>query len=322
MQKLTGSLKYVFIGILLVLVFIFLFQSWKNSRTKKENPYEYNIDEYKKTNSDLITYKEAQPIKVNLEKLYAVACSEDDDIIVAGDKSIIIYNNNGDIISQFALENPAKCLAVDSDKKIYIGMQDHVEVFDFKGNKMSSWPMLNEIAILTSIAVTESDVLAADAGNKIVLHYDLTGKLVNKIGKKDLKNDIPGFVVPSPYFDLAIGYEGYLWVVNPGNHSLENYNFDGSLRSSWERTSASIEGFCGCCNPTHIAILPDGSFVTSEKGLCRVKIHNQMGDFKEVVAGPENFKEGTLGLDLAVDSSARILVLDPMRGMVRIFVRK
>jgi hypothetical protein len=68
--------------------------------------------------------------------------------------------------------------------------------------------------------------------------------------------------------------------------------------------------------------LPDGSFVTSEKGIARVKIIKPTGEFLCVVAGPEQFDEGTVGLDLAVDSQERILVLDPHRKMVRIFTKK
>ncbi|MBC8343367.1 MAG: hypothetical protein H8E61_05260, partial [Bacteroidetes bacterium] len=102
-------------------------------------------------------------------------------------------------------------------------------------------------------------------------------------------------------------------------HAFEAYDFTGSLISSWERTSMSIEGFSGCCNPTHMAILSNGSFVTSEKGLERVKIHLPSGDYDCLVAGPESFDEGTKGIDLAVDSKDRIILLDPYNGNVRIY---
>jgi hypothetical protein len=81
-----------------------------------------------------------------------------------------------------------------------------------------------------------------------------------------------------------------------------------------------IEGFCGCCNPTHFAFLPDGSFVTSEKGIPRVKVYDRLGRLAAVVAGPDRFREGVQGLDLAVDQTERILVLDPARRAVRVFV--
>jgi len=128
-------------------------------------------------------------------------------------------------------------------------------------------------------------------------------------------------VIPSPYFDVAVDPDGFLWAANTGRHSLENYTREGKLRSSWGEFSMEIEGFCGCCNPSHFAILEDGSFVTSEKGIPRVKIYDRLGRLSSVVAGPDRFDIGTVGLDLALDSAQRILVLDPARRKVRTFVK-
>jgi hypothetical protein len=83
-----------------------------------------------------------------------------------------------------------------------------------------------------------------------------------------------------------------------------------------------IQGFSGCCNPSHFAILEDGSFVTSEKGLPRVKVYNRIGNLVSVVALAEHFMEGTVGLDLAVDAAQKIYVLDPLQKIVRIFEKK
>jgi len=134
-----------------------------------------------------------------------------------------------------------------------------------------------------------------------------------KIGRKDSIAGIDGFIIPSPYFDIAIGRDGELWVVNSGMHQLESYDKEGNQISSWKKTSMRLDGFSGCCNPSHIAILPNGSFVTSEKGIERVKIHEPSGKFKSVVAAPQQFEKGTRGLDLAIDSENRIIILDPKK---------
>ena len=101
----------------------------------------------------------------------------------------------------------------------------------------------------------------------IIWKYDKNGNLIGEIGKKNLKKDIPGFIIPSPYFDVNIDPDGFLWTANTGRHSLENYTSDGSFRTSWGNPSMELEGFAGCCNPSHFAILKNGSFVTSEKGI-------------------------------------------------------
>ena len=100
---------------------------------------------------------------------------------------------------------------------------------------------------------------------------------------------------------------------------LTDYNKYGEMVSSWKRTSMQLDGFSGCCNPSHIAMLSNGSFVTSEKGIERVKIHLPSGEFSCVVASPDQFEPETRGLDLAVDSEDRIFVLDPKKKLVRIY---
>ena len=46
------------------------------------------------------------------------------------------------------------------------------------------------------------------------------------------------------------------------------------------------------------------------------------GELLSVVAGADAFDEGVTGLAVAAASDGRILVLDPVRGQVRTFVRK
>jgi hypothetical protein len=144
-----------------------------------------------------------------------------------------------------------------------------------------------------------------------------------EIGRKDPDKGVRGFFIPSPFFDIALSpADGSIWAVNPGYHALENYRSDGLFLSSWEALGMMIEGFSGCCNPSHFALLSDGGFVTSEKGLPRVKIHNVDGTLRCVVAAPDRFTANVTGLDVAVGTEGRIYVLDPDRGQVRIFEKK
>ncbi|HNY03583.1 MAG TPA: hypothetical protein PKG48_13380, partial [Bacteroidales bacterium] len=172
----------------------------------------------------------------------------------------------------------------------------------------------------TSVAAGGDFIYVADAGMKVVYQYDRKGTLLSKIGQKDPVRKIPGFIIPSPYFDVAVSPSGDLWVANTGRYRLEKYGADGALLTAWGEPSFAVEGFAGCCNPSHFAIMPDGSFVTAEKGIERVKIYSPSGVYQCLVAGPESFDEGTRGLDLAAGTGGVILVLDPERNQVRIFV--
>jgi hypothetical protein len=292
----------------------------ENSRKAQDNPFAYDIEIFKQSGADLVQYTEVRQIQIPSTLVYAIAVGPGDVLYVSGDESIHVFDGEGRHRSTIAMSGKAWCLAVDESGDIYAGMSDHVEVFDPVGSRKAIWESLGEEAILTSISLSRDFVFVADAGNHIVWRFDRSGEQPKRIGDKDDARDIPGFVIPSPYFDVAVDPDEFLWVANTGRHSLENYTPDGDLRSIWGEFSMEIEGFCGCCNPSHFAILEDGSFVTSEKGIPRVKIYDRLGRLAAVVAGPDRFDEGTVGLDLALDSSQRILVLDPARRVVRVFV--
>jgi hypothetical protein len=155
---------------------------------------------------------------------------------------------------------------------------------------------------------------------------------MERFGKKDSTRNNPGFAVPSPYFDLALGKDGKLRVANPGRLRMETYTLDGRFESSWGTAGLTIDRFCGCCNPVYFTLRPDGGFITSEKGLTRVNLYDASGVFEGAVAGPEVLVDDKelakracadcqvgAGFDVAMDSEGRVLVLDPFRKAVRIF---
>lgn len=309
----------VAVFLILIVVLFMAYDFFVENKQSEKNVYEFNLDKFNEVDTTLIEFKEVQQIQPDIEQLRAVATDNNDQIYITGKDKILIYDKDGNLQNSIATGVEALSMTIDQDNDIYLGVRDHIEIWNVNGGQISKWPTISEKTVITSIAVTESSVFVADAGNKIVYHFDLDGNLINEIGRKDESKGIQGFVIPSPYFDLAIGRDGELWVVNSGRHQLESYDKEGNQISSWKKTSMGLDGFSGCCNPSHIAILPNGSYVTSEKGLVRVKIHNPSGEFESVVAAPEQFDKETKGLDLAIDSEERIIVLDPKKGIVRIF---
>ena len=310
----------------------------------------YDVKDLAKIDPNLILYEETgPPISTGFTNACGLAVGPQGSIYVAGDRAIRRFSESGQILTEIELADTPGCLTITDDGKIYIGIKEHVEIYDRGGKRLTGWQSLGDNAVLTSIAVSKDDVFVADAGNRIVLRYDMTGKLLNRIGQKDPQRDIPGFVIPSPYFDLAVAHDGLLRVTNPGRHRIEAYTFDGDLEFWWGNScfrrndvtpakagvSSDLQDFCGCCNPVNFAILDDGSFVTCEKGLTRVKIYSREGVFVGIVAGTEQLLEGGAarigmlpgqrqagGFDVAVDSRGRIFVLDTIKNTVRIFARK
>jgi hypothetical protein len=220
------------------------------------------------------------------------------------------------------LSSAPGCLTVDTNGNVYVGAGDHINIYNAQGRLQARGTSLGTNVLLTSIAVSGANVFVADAGNRVVYRCDLTGGVQTVIGRKDPARSIPGFVIPSPYFDVLMGGDGLVRIVNPGRHRVETYTLDGDLESWWGESSTSADGFCGCCNPAHLAALPDGGFVTSEKGLRRVKIYDAKGNFTGVVLGTDVLGEDAEPCGIAVDSRGRIYVADPKSGDTFIFERR
>ena len=288
--------------------------------TDQENPFEYNIEHFKKGDSTLQHYTETSQIEIPINMWRGIAIDAYDRIYVTGSNKFLIFSDNSES-DEYAINGTGLCITVDPKGDCFIGMGDHIVVYDSSGNMQSRINLQGNRPLTTSLTLSKKYLYVADAGGHIVWQLDKKGKIIQRIGEKDGKRDIPGFIIPSPYFDVAIDPDNFLWVVNPGRHSLENYNADGGLRSSWGFYSMELNGFCGCCNPTHMAILPDGSFITSEKGIARVKVYNRIGKLTSIVASAAQFDEGTTGLDIVIDSKQQIYILDPKRHKVRIFTK-
>ncbi|RXQ89867.1 hypothetical protein EO244_13875 [Ancylomarina salipaludis] len=318
-NKLTLIFSVVILLLLVALIAGDLFLKKPNLQ---KNIYEYDLKELRKVDPTLITYRESLNFAINSESVYGVAVDTADQIYVSGNDKLWIFDSQGKLQSSMKVRGDAHALCVSESGNILLGVGNRIDVRRPDGSLNNSFQIKGVRAYISSLAEKNGRVYIADAGQKIVHQYTIEGEKINLIGAKNLEKGIRGFVIPSPYFDLLLGRQGELWVVNPGRHAFEAYNNDGDLISTWERTSMQLDGFGGCCNPSHIAMLSDGSFVTSEKGLERIKIHLPSGDFKSVVAAPNQFDEGTKGLDLAVDSQDRIIVLDPSRKMVRVFELK
>jgi len=342
MNRITGTINTrIIIGVLItlaVLVALAAVVRLDVLGSKGDGPgkeLKYEVNELARIDPNLILYEEsAGAIKTGFANTHGIAVDSKGSVYVAGDKAIRIYAQSGDRLSEIKLDDTPRCVTVAEDGTIYAGMKDHVEIYDSKGQKQAGWDSLGKDAILTSIVVSEDNVFVADAGHRIVIRYDTAGNIINEIGRKDSFRNIPGFVVPSPYFDLAMPRDGLLRVVNPGRLRIEAYTLEGDIEFWWGGSSVAIEEFCGCCNPVNIAVLPDGGFVTCEKGLVRVKIYNSDGSFVGVVAGPEQFGAGgksgictlpgeckTGGFDVAVDGEGRIFVLDTVDNIVKVFTK-
>lgn len=298
--------------------------------------FEFNVDDLKEVDPKLLKYEQVSSAAVLLEEPSSVAVDGEGRVYVAGKSKLLSWDKGMSAATYTSLTQPATALAVDADGTIYVGAKDHVLVIPKTGEPLS-WAALGEGSHITSIVLTEKSVYVADAGQRAVWKFTTEGRLAKRFGGRDSIAGKSGFIVPSANFDMAVAGDGSLWVVNPGMHTLINFDADAKVLNSWQKRAMTIDGFSGCCNPCSIAVMKDGSIVTGEKGLMRVKIVSAKdGALEAVVAGPklfeENDKASKLGLgsmagqaqaiaDIAVRGE-QILVLDRNAMVLRVFEKK
>ncbi len=305
---------------------------WLALNSRRPDPpesFRYDVGEFEQVEPERVIAIELAPITPGIPGLRALAATPDGALLVAGEKTLLVCGLDGVERVRYALSTTPECVAAAPNGRILLGTVNHVEVRDPAGKPEHSWAVPGERAHLTSIAADESSVYVADAGNRVVLRFDYGGELQTRIGEKDAARDIPGLIVPSPCFDVAFDNTGAFWAVNPGRHGLEQYRPSGELVSAWYRPSMAPDGFCGCCNPAHMAFCSDGALVTAEKGLVRVKLYSVDQKLLGFIAGPAAFRATPGGpfspeldmpvLDLAVDAQDRILVIDGRANAVRVF---
>lgn len=312
------SLTIVILAGVLIILALILSDFLGNRPGKRGgNPWAYSVDEYKSVDSSLIHYTETRNIALDDRKSRCFDIFKD-DIYIAGESFLQVIRPDGQQILSVSLDDTASCILV-TEETIFIGFGDHLGKFNKKGELISRWENPGKHTIITSIATKDDILFAADAGNRRVLRYDHEGNLLDEFRGKSEGELGHGFIVPSANFDMVVNSYGELWVVNPGMHALENYSDEGNLRGFWQKSSMEIEGFTGCCNPAKIAVLQDGSFVTSEKGLVRIKVHDASGKLQSVVAPPSKFKDDGKAPDITVDSKGDIYALDFDKNRIRIF---
>jgi len=311
----------ILLGLAIVIVGLVVLDIMESRPDKRpDNPYEYSVDPYTSVDTALVKYVEKIDFTFAEQVLRGIAFANN-RLYLVDDNFLVIVSPNGEKLEKSELPESPVCVAATANA-IYIGFRKYIGQYNPEGILVKNWETLNDSTVITSLAVTDSLLFAADAGNRRVLRYHLNGTLSGSFtGKRD-SADLHGFIIPSPYFELAVNSDGELWVVNPGKHAFENYTFDGQLRGFWEKTAMTIDGFSGCCNPAQMAVLPDGSFVTAEKGMVRIKIHKPSGELLSVVAPPDDFTGGTHAPDLAVSPEGEIYALDYDRSMVRCYQLK
>ncbi len=252
-------------------------------------------------------------IQVTGGNLTSVAVSGSGTVFLGGDSFIKSLDSGLTEIWNLNTESRITSVAVSGDT-IFAATEETILIVSSSGKLIAEWGPYEGNSIITSVSAGKSFLAVADAGNKRIFILKKNGEMNSMMGQSEEQ-----FVVPSPYFDVALSEEK-LFVANTGHRRIETWTTDGKKLSQFGEPGTAPGAFCGCCNPANFAVIPQG-FVTAEKGINRIKILDVNGNFVEFVSSQNDFIP-SVPLDVASVDGETIYAANSVNNTLYVFKRK
>lgn len=250
------------------------------------------------------------------EALRGVAAGPDALIYAVGDSAVKVYGTDGSLRRQWPTALPGTCVAVRDDATVFVGGEGRIATYSPAGKAVDVWVDAERLGRVTAIDFAGADTLVADAADRCIRRFDRNRQWLNDIGKA---GNTKGFLIPNGHLDFSMHDEGIIHVCNPAAHRVERYALDGRKIGQFGRFGVrQPEDFPGCCNPTNLALSPEGHVVVTEKAGPRLKTYDAEGKLLAYV-GPEAFDANCKNMDVAVDAEGRIYVVDTVRLQICVF---
>jgi hypothetical protein len=258
-------------------------------------------------------WKISGELAVKEGSLKAVTVALSGNLFLGGDSFVSCYSRDLNLLWTIKTSYPITSLSTYGDT-LFASTPELILVILKEGRLEDEWGPFEDNSIITSLASDKTFVVFADAGNKNVTVLDKNGRVKTVIGQNDGQ-----FVIPSPYFDVALDSDNNLFIANTGQRRVEIRSVQGRLKSYFGEPGTSPGAFCGCCNPAHFIVTTDG-IITAEKGINRIKILNRSGDFVEFVSSNNKFIP-SVPLDLASPDGKTIYAANPADSKLYVFTR-
>ncbi len=237
-------------------------------------------------------------------------------IHAVGDTEVKVLDPQGELLRRWETGKPGYGVAVDAEGVTFVGQEGQVENYDRSGNLTTTWRDGDRLGLITDIGFHGDHVLLADAKSRTIHRYDRQGRWINDIGKG---GRLRGFMIPNGHVDFQVDAKGIIHAVNPAKFRVERYTLSGELLGHIGKFgSREPEDFSGCCNPTNVALTPEGHTVVTEKAGPRVKILDRTGKLVTIVSA-DAFDPNCKNMDVAVDAQGRIYVADTVRLHICVF---
>jgi DNA-binding beta-propeller fold protein YncE len=258
-------------------------------------------------------WKISDELQVTEGSLKAVTVSPSGKIYLGGDSFVSCYQS--DLTRLWSIKTPYAVTSLsNSGDTIFASTVELILIIGINGKLEDEWGPFEDKSFITSISSDKTRVAYADAGNRMIVSLDKQGRVEKIIGQGDGQ-----FVLPSPYFDVALDTNS-LFVANTGHRRIEKRSAEGRLISMFGEPGMAPGAFCGCCNPAHFIVTPNG-FITSEKGINRIKVLGKSGEFIEFVTSRNRFVP-SIPLDLASADGNTLYAANPADSKLYVFRRK
>jgi len=302
------TLSYISISIVILFIAYIVFDIATSGKKSAPADEEGIFTESESDQWHAADIKEFSGVKLN-----AVAVSASGAIVLGTGSGVLCLDRNLKETWRFNTEEGIRSVAVWGDT-IFASAQDTLVLLTGSGELVETWGPYESGSIITSLAVNREFVVFADAGTKRIFILKKNGEVHSMVGQGEYR-----FVVPSPYFDVAINSSNEIYVAHTGEHRIEKWSTDGKLTASFGTPGTAPDSFCGCCNPAHFALLGD-NFVTAEKGINRIKVLDSQGGFVEFVSTENDFK-ASIPLDVIAAGDTMIVAVNPADSKLYVFRR-
>ncbi len=248
------------------------------------------------------------------EGLKAVTATSDGNIYAGGESFISRYDSHLNKLWQIETPTRITALAMNGDT-LFAASEEVIYLVNSSGEIISEWGPYEANCLITSASANKDYLAIADAGNKTVFILKKDGEVISMIGHFGEK-----LLIPSPFFDVFLTEDNRLYMAHTGKFRIETWTIDGRFISSLGEPGSTPEAFCGCCNPAHFTVVPQG-FITAEKGINRIKILGPLGGFIEYVSSVNDFI-ASAPLDIASADGKTIYGANPGDSKLYVFERK
>ena len=156
----------------------------KPSFDSQKNPYALDIDSISNIPEGKYCNVISSDIPLPLEDVKAIAIDKDKNIFVSGDDKIVVLSVDGVKEKEFKTGTTATALAIDNNNVLYLALENKISVFDRDGRPLHQWQVDGKAVYISSLAVFNEVVYAADAFQALVFEYSIKGSLIKTYGNK------------------------------------------------------------------------------------------------------------------------------------------